>query len=200
MHEQEPRGPFLGANWFPTELLAGLNPRACVSAEVFRYPDKQGQTEKAKQEWHFPVFLIRAKIDLRAPISNEDADDQAPADIEGKVVGEEIEVGEFGQKYRDSELGQVIKTQFKPSPYTCGVATDCRIHEAREQEHISPPHHRFARVSSAPDRIVRFKELYRCGQDVNDCDDSELADTFQSSRDQPDRNANGVDEEEIVVV
>ena len=109
LHEQEPRGPFLGANWFPTELLAGINPRACVSAEVFRYPYKQGQTEKAKQEWHFPVFLVRAKIDLRPPISNEDADDQAPADIEGKVVGEEIEVGECGQKYRDSELGEVIQ-------------------------------------------------------------------------------------------
>ena len=179
MVEKEPGREFLQAHWFPCLFLIWIQPYARVGSNVLGEVDKERNQSKAQQKVHGPFPLICIKVDFCFEEKDGSGGEEEVSNVGEIVVGEEVEVGENGNRKGDPQRGEVFETKVEDTPNSGNITAHCAVHEAGEQGNVADLEKTVFRVAPRADTFRGLEDFHNGSKKMEDENDPAFAKAFQ---------------------
>lgn len=98
--KERPGRYFMEGNKCPGRQLVRVFPGAEVGRNVFRHPNEECHKTEGDDKGHAPFFRNDSEVGSCFPEHNNHNSGEEPTEVGDKVVGEEVEVGENGDRHR----------------------------------------------------------------------------------------------------
>lgn len=186
----------------PIFYLARVEPNSGEGADVFGYPDKEGDEYHGEEERHRATHFVHTVVHFCFPENKEYVCKEEIADVEDIVVREEVGVDEGREDPEVVVGGEVFIPESEEDECAGNVAPDGGVEEARKKRHRGEYEHGTlgARIAPRANGGVRLEELHAGGKCMEEKNDKKFSQTFEPKDERAYLKQNGGEEDEIVSV